>query len=192
MVARGRINQDLVVNGSITIDTTEDGALIVRQNDTGTVIFQVDTTSGSPKVTFGTGVTIEGAFDFGSGSNGEETQIKFASTELTDVSGATATASNLIPAGSYVIGVTTRVTTAIGTGNGTTSMDIGDGSDVDLFGNNVGITAGSTTDLSDHTANVGISATATDVVLTAVGGNFDGTGDVRITVHYINLVAPTS
>lgn len=123
------------------------------------------------------------------GSNLEESQVDFASTELTGLSGATVTATNLIPAGSFITGVTIRVTTTI---TGATTFDIGDGTDVDRWGAAILLPAGTTTSIADFTADgFGQFVAANNVVLTANGANFTA-GAVRVTVHYVNLVAATS
>lgn len=126
------------------------------------------------------------------GVNLEESQIEFASTELTALSGGTATATNLIPAGSFLIGVTIRVTTTI---TGATTFDIGDGTDVDRWGAAILLPAGTTTSITDFTEIAPIQPqlfpTANNVVLTKNGADFSA-GAVRITVHYFNLVAATS
>ena len=104
--------------------------------------------------------------------------------ELTGLSGASVTASNLIPAGAIVLGVLVEVTTAI---TGATSFDVGDGATANRWGDNIAITLGTKTDLTDTTdTSVPIFPAANNVVLTAVGSNFTA-GAVRITVHYIDL-----
>lgn len=127
------------------------------------------------------------------GENNCKTNVRVAETELTSVSGASVTASSLIPDGAFLLGVTTRITTALGTTNGTTGYNVGDGSDADRFGVASAVTLGTTTDNTSATAAfTGSFTSANDVVLTAVGGNFDGTGDIRVIAHYIDLTAPTS
>jgi hypothetical protein len=104
---------------------------------------------------------------------------------LTTPSGATRTATALIPANALVIGVTARVTTAV---TGATSFDIGDGTTSNLFGDDVAVALDTT---SANTIAPSRYAAATNVVLTANGANFSG-GAVRLTVHFLTLVAPTS
>jgi len=129
-----------------------------------------------------------GLFSLGE-ANGQQTTQDFASTEVVGMSGATVTASSLIPAGSFIIGVTVRVTTTI---TGATTFDIGDGTNVDRWGAAIVLTAGTTTDITDFTAaGFGQFDTANDVVLTANGANFTA-GAVRITIHYMTLTAATS
>lgn len=117
--------------------------------------------------------------------NGQSTQFGQATTTLSTPSGTTATATNLIPANSLVLGVTCRVITAI---TGATSFNIGDGTTANKFGNAVGISLGTT---SQNILVPSVYAAATSVVLTRNGSNFTG-GQVRLTVHYMTLIAPTS
>lgn len=121
------------------------------------------------------------------GGNGQSTQLGQSTTAspTPTTSGATVTVAALIPANSIVIGVTARVTTAI---TGATSFDIGDGTTANLFGDDVAVALNTT---SQNTIAPTRYATATNVVLTANGGNFTG-GAVRLTVHFLTLVAPTS
>lgn len=123
-------------------------------------------------------------------SNGQEMGIKTATTTITTSSGASQTATNLIPAGCFYLGVTIRVTTTV---TGATSIDVGDGSDVDRWGDNIAVSANTTTTMASFTATGSgeRQASALSVVLTAVGSNFTG-GVVRITVHYLDLTAATS
>ena len=123
------------------------------------------------------------------GTNGQQTTALFATTELTGLVGASVTASNLIPAGAFIAGVTIRVTTTI---TGATTFQVGDGSDPDRWGNAITLAAGTTTTAVNFTATgFGQFATANDVVLTATGANFTA-GAVRITIHILaSLTAPT-
>ncbi len=126
-------------------------------------------------------------------TNGATINTKSAMSELTSVSGATVTASSLIPAGANVIGVTTRITTSLGTGNGTAGYAIGDGVDADVWGSISGTSSGTTSTHADYTTNsaLGVFTSANNIVLTAVGGNFNGTGAIRIVVFYQDVTAPT-
>jgi hypothetical protein len=125
--------------------------------------------------------------------NGSTANIKSATTSVTAAAGATVTATNLIPAKAFLIGVSTRITTTLGATSGTTGFNVGDVTDADRFGVQAAITAGSTTSNGDATADpTGWALAARSVVLTAVGGNFDGTGAVRVTVHYFDNTAPTA
>lgn len=111
--------------------------------------------------------------------------IKHATTTLASVSGATVTATNLIPAKANVLGVNTIVTVDLGTGGGTTGYTVGDGVDADRWGAKVGTVAGTDTDGNDATADpTGWFTAANNVVITATGGNFNGTGSIFVDVAY--------
>lgn len=125
--------------------------------------------------------------------NGVSANIKYATATVAAAAGATVTATNLIPDGAFLLGVVTRITVTLGNGGGTTGYQIGDGSDADRWGAIAARTAGTTSSNADATAAfTGSFIAANSVVLTAVGGNFDGTGTFRVTVMYIDLTPPTS
>jgi parallel beta-helix repeat protein len=120
-------------------------------------------------------------------TNGGGFEIITKTTELTGMSGATVTWSSAIPTGVIVIGVSGIVTTLI---TGASAFDIGDGSDADLFGNDIGLAADTKFDLTESNGVLPARYTsATDIVLTAITSNFTA-GAVRLTVTYINLVSP--
>lgn len=133
------------------------------------------------------------SFNIQRSTNGQLTRFTSASTTVAAAAAATLTATSLIPAGCVVIGTDTRVLTAFGATSGLTSFSIGDGSDADRFGVTEAITLNSTTDNDDWTiTTVPMYASATNIVLTGVGGNFDTTGLIRITVHCVLVTAATS
>lgn len=112
-----------------------------------------------------------------------------AETEETALSGATVSATDLIPAGAVVVGVVARVTTLI---TGATTFQIGDGTDADKWGDAIAVAADTTTSAADFTAaGPTLYAAATDVVLTATGSDFTA-GAVRLTVHYYTVAAATA
>lgn len=116
--------------------------------------------------------------------------MKHSVTTLSGVSGASVTASNLRPKGADVVGVATTVTTALGTGSGTTGYQIGDGTDADRYGNITGTAIGTDSDNSDATADpTGFQLANGDIVITANGGDFDGTGVIRVDVFYLTTEA---
>jgi len=125
------------------------------------------------------------------GANDEGSTLKTVSTLLTNLTGADTVAAGLIPDGAFLIGVSTRIDTAFGASNGTTGYQVGDG-DVDRWGNIGAITQGTRSDNTNATADAtGFYTAASDVTITAVGGNFDGTGDLRVVVHYLDITAPS-
>lgn len=102
-------------------------------------------------------------------------------------------AGGIIPAGSLVMGVATRVKDQFGVSGGLTTLSIGDGTDVDRWGGGTSINAGTITDLRNVTDPiVRISTLLTDVVITADAGTFDASGSIVVTAYFINLIAPTS
>jgi hypothetical protein len=88
-------------------------------------------------------------FDFDAGDNvapqvGALTSLKSVSATVPAASAATLTASSLIPAGSFVLGITARIETTFDNSSGLTSFSVGDGSDADRWGTGIAITAGTT------------------------------------------------
>lgn len=124
------------------------------------------------------------------GSAEGSTNLRQATAHETISAGSTHTFTGLVPANAIVLGVTIKVRGTIG---GAATMDIGDGSDVDKWGAAISTTSGTSTDMSDFTITSipYFTATGEDVVLTAIGSpDFDGTGDVRVMVSYIDLSPP--
>lgn len=116
-------------------------------------------------------------------------QLKTAEVLLSGLSGASVEATNLIPAGSIVLGVVIRVTTLI---TGTlSSFDV-----LDNFANGwasaVAKTLGTTTGVPNFVSAIPVVfASAGSITLSANGGTFSA-GAVRITVVYFTITAPTS
>jgi len=129
-------------------------------------------------------------------TGGATSSMEVTATSIESATGTTITASSIIPAGSLVLGVTTRILTAFGLTNGLTSISVGDGSDVDKWSVTTTTVADATTDMTDFTGTQpAFYAAANDVVVTGNGdgGNeFDATGTIRIDVHYITLTPPSS
>lgn len=114
--------------------------------------------------------------------------IKHATTTLTSVTGASVTATGLIPAKAKMLGgVNTKITVALGETGGTTGYAVGTAGDPNLWGDVVGVATTVASGQADATADpvLAWSASAQDVVITAAGGNFDGTGSIFIDVAYV-------
>lgn len=143
-----------------------------------------------------TAVTIDStgtALFTGGTTNTESVNVKAATTTVTcNGGGGTCTASNLVPAGAFVISVTARVTTILA-GAGLTTWSLGDGSTADLWATGKALAAGTTVNATDHksTWNPKFFNAANNVVLTAAAGVFSS-GVVRITVFYLDSTAPAS
>ena len=119
--------------------------------------------------------------------------VTYYAASVTAAVGATVTATNLIPAKCNLIGISTRVTTELGAGTGTTGYAVGDGVDANRWGDIVGTIAGTSSGQADATADpTGWFTAANNVVLTAAGGNFDGTGVIRVVASCATMSAPTS
>jgi hypothetical protein len=116
------------------------------------------------------------------------TTVTFAA----DPGDASKTATGLRAVGKHLLGVTGRVTT---TGTNCSSIDIGDGTDVDRYGDDIAVSAGTTFDADDWTTDamefIPTASGAGDVVVTANGGNcFDLV--VKLSVHVLDYTAATA
>jgi hypothetical protein len=118
-----------------------------------------------------------------SSTNYQRLAIKTKAVTLSALTGASvATTGGFIPDGAVLVGLTTRVSTAI---TGATGYDIGDGSDADRWGANVDIALNTSSDNTNWTAGtIECFTAAQEVTLTAVGSNFTG-GEVVIVAHYL-------
>ena len=119
------------------------------------------------------------------GPNGSALRLNVSEIALLGLSGATVTATSAIPAGALVVGCAVRVTTAI---TGAASFSIGYTGSTSAFGSSLSIAAGST-----NNGLIGPNPfySATNVVITAAGGNFTG-GAVRLSLMYLSITPPTS
>ena len=110
---------------------------------------------------------------------------------LTATGASVSTTTLIIPKYSQLIGVTTRVMTALGTTNGTTGYLVGDGTDADLWGAMTGTAIGTSSDARDYTAINALGPSGVDrtVTLTAVGGNFNGAGVIDVCAFYLRAEA---
>lgn len=99
--------------------------------------------------------------------------------------GATSVVSSHIPANTVVYGVTGRILSDVG---GATGLEIGVAGSTDRYGSGIGTAAGAW--LRGLTGSPLTYYADTDLVLTAQGGTFDGSGIVRIAVHFAELTLP--
>ncbi|MDD9921912.1 MAG: DUF2793 domain-containing protein [Boseongicola sp.] len=99
--------------------------------------------------------------------------------------GSTSVVSAFIPANSIVYGVTGRVLTDVG---GASSFQLGVSGSTDRYGSGIGLTNGSW--LRGITSSPVTYYSDTDLLLTAENGSFDGTGSVRLAVHFAELSLP--
>ena len=99
--------------------------------------------------------------------------------------GATSSVSGFIPANATVYGITGRVLADIG---GASSLEVGVAGSSNRYGSGIGVSAGAW--LRGITGNPLAYYSDTDVVLTATGGSFAGTGVLRLAVHFAELTLP--
>lgn len=127
------------------------------------------------------------------GPQGQASNRKVSSTEVAMTGGAaTVVGTGLLLAKKRIIGITGRVLVTVA-GASLTSLNIGDGSDADRYGATIGLTAGTTFDMTSATADPGgFQVAAGNIVVTAVGGVAISSGSIRFDVHYEDLTAPTS
>jgi hypothetical protein len=118
-----------------------------------------------------------------SSTNFQRMTIRSVKQTLSALSGASATTTGtFIPDGAVVVGVTTRVGTAL---TGATGYTIGDGTDADRWGDITGTAIGTTSDNANWTAGTIECFTAGgNVTLTANGSNFTA-GAIEICVFYL-------
>jgi len=142
----------------------------------------------------GTGTEITLAETVRSTGGNAGVQRTITSNLVTLASGSSVTLTAGRPAGATIVGVTTRITTALTGSGGVTGIQIGDGSDADRYGVITGLTSGLTAGTLANPATADPSefrATAGNIVVTAVGGTFAG-GVVRINVAYDYMLAAES
>ena len=126
-------------------------------------------------------------------ANGQTLNIRAVSTVIT-VSGGVSTfdtTGTFIPAGAFILSVSSRVTTVFSTATNYHIAFGGAGSDD--WGTNISGALNTTSDNSDWNATGAnlMFPSGGEVRLTAVGGVFNS-GAVRVTIHYIDCSAPTS
>jgi hypothetical protein len=163
----------VVVSSNLCLGATSNGAFLNNDGANHTLAQRNGTNAQESRI-YGT---------FTSATNYQRLAIKTKAVTLSNLSGASvATTTGFIPDGAVLVGLTTRVSTAI---TGATGYDIGDGSDADRWGANVGIALNTSSDNTNWTAGtIECFTAAQEVTLTAVGNNFTG-GAVVIVAHYL-------
>ena len=106
--------------------------------------------------------------------------------DLQIASGAQTIAAEAIPEGAVVYGVTGRVADAIG--GDADSFRLGVQGAEDRYGSGIGVGAGAW--LRGLTGSPQAYWTPTDLLVSAENGSFDGTGLLRLAVHYVQLTLP--
>ena len=141
--------------------------------------------TGGTRIAFDGQDWVEGAGSFS--SNGAGFVHRTVEYDHAVSSGASSSVAGALPANAIVYGVTGRITTAIG---GAPSLEIGVSGSTNRYGSGIGTGVGSW--LRGMTGSPLAYYTATDLVLTAESGTFDGTGVCRLAVHYAELTLPRS
>jgi hypothetical protein len=163
------------------------GAIITAGHSNSMAFGRFAVTEQAGEIVFGSTTQPLTQLRFVQEAQGQTTKFKTAQAIVSPASSPVA--SGLIPAGAILIGLTCRVNITLTTVSG---FDIGDGGDQDRWGANISPTAGTTSDNTDWTVSgLDCFISGSDVRLTPVNGTFDG-GTVRLTAHYIDIVAPTS
>lgn len=147
--------------------------------------------------TGGGGLEISGA----GASNGQILAVNSVSENTTlSTGGATTDTVIQLPANSFIVSVTARITTSIA-GVDSTALQIGDASVATRFGSTGTLTSGTTIVglnhlqggvAADNAGPVQVSAASVRLTLSGGGDNTPSGGVVRVTIHYISLTAPTS
>lgn len=129
--------------------------------------------------------------------NGGKTEFKYATENLTLVSGAGTTSSLMIPAGALVYAVAVYVTADFPISGATYPMAstfaVGTSTTTNVWGYGIPTTAGSTNATSSTMAGFTYFGTNSGVVIRPAIYNSDlETGSVRIEARYLSVTAPTS
>lgn len=134
------------------------------------------------------------SFISGNGANGSSLNILTKTTTVAGAAAATITASNFIPAGSVVFGLTSYVTSTF-SNTSLTSMKIGDGSTTDKFSSaTMALVAGTVSNsMTDGNMTAPFySKAVTSVVITGNGASFTTNGIIRLVLFYWTVTPPTS
>lgn len=118
-------------------------------------------------------------------ANGAGFVHRTAESDHSISAGANSTLSGALPGDAVVYGITARVLIGIG---GPASIEIGVPGSTDRYGSGIGTGAGAWA--RGITGSPLTYYSATDLLLTAVGGAFDGSGEIRVAVHYAELTLP--
>lgn len=151
------------------------------------------TATASNQVVFGSTTSAVTDFQTGVQNNGAALSIRSNAELLAVGTGATATTTNLVPAGATLLAISARVTTAV-TSTGAATFDVGDSTDPDRYGATIVGNLGTTLTAANYTADpAGVwSASVREIILAAPGVQSFTAGAVRIVAHYSLPTAPTS
>lgn len=186
LVADGEVHA--VGTGAVGPWAGQDGKLALYQNG-GWVFLSPGTGWQGWSIGSGCRVQFDGVgWVEGAGAlsaNGAGFVHRTSETDHDVTAGASSTVAGALPDNAIVYGITARVLTAIG---GAASLEIGVAGSTDRYGSGIGTGAGSWA--RGITGSPLTYYSATDLVLTAIGGAFDGSGQIRLAVHYAELTLP--
>ncbi len=166
----------------------QDGTLAIFQNGGWAFVlpgagWQGWSVSSGTRVQFDGVDWVEGAGALS--ANGAGFVHKTSEVDHSLVAGASSTVAGALPANAIVYGVTARVLSSIG---GAATFEIGVAGSTDRYGSGIGTGAGAWA--RGITGSPLTYYSATDLELTALGGSFDGSGQIRLAVHYAELTLP--
>lgn len=141
--------------------------------------------SGGHVVTFDGVAWVPGVAAFGAA--GSALQHETIEIDHAVGSGGTDIVTGALPSGVLILGVSARVLTAVG---GVSSLDIGVSGAGDRYAAGMAVASGASI-AAIRTTPVAYPA-GEDLILTAIGGSFDGSGSLRLAVHTAGLIAPRS
>lgn len=165
-----------------------DGALAIFQNGGWAFVTPVAGWKGW-SVAGGTGVIFDGVgWVEGAGAlsaNGAGFVHRSLEIDHALGTGATSTIAAAIPANTFVYGLTGLVLSDIG---GASTVELGVSGSLNRYGSGIGTSTGAW--LRGLTSSPLAYYSDTDVIVTASGGTFDGTGVLRLAVHFAELTLP--
>lgn len=184
-------------SGLVFVEPTYPGttAMITALVNGSSSVLVVDRRNGANLSYVWSGSAYAANFIAGLGDNGAQLQILKKTVLVPGAAAATISASNFIPAGSIVLGLTSYVVSTF-SNTSLTSMKIGDGTTTNKFSSaTMALTAATTSNsLTDGAAATTpfLYQAATSVVITGNGASFAANGSIRLELFYILVTPPTS
>ena len=173
--------------GATGVWAGQDGRLALFQNG-GWVFLTPDAGWQGWSIPSGTRVQFDGvAWVEGAGalsSNGAGFVHRTLEVDHGVSSGASSTVAGFLPANTIVYGITARVLSDLGA----STFEIGVSGSTDRYGSGIGTGAGAWA--RGITGSPLTYYAAEDLLLTASGGNFNGSGQIRLAVHFAELTLP--
>jgi hypothetical protein len=168
------------ISGDLTLGTVDAHAVHLLANSSNTDAITISS-ANVPSV-------FDANLESVSCANGQMLQVK-SLTELTTIAAAATTATAIqLPAGAIILAVSVRVVTVIPTAATFTVGDLGSANRYNTAAVNV---AAGSTDVGTK-AGAYYNPAAVGVVITPNATPGAATGQVRVTIHYIAVTAPTS